>query len=137
MRRACSRTRHRRTTAFFSCRRWSNETRSGSFDHPRASGARPGDLEQEGVDGRDLAREDGAEPVIGPRFARARWRLSPGHDGVIVANLTSLTLAEARDGLRAKKFSAREITQAHVAAIERARNLNAFVLETPELALEM
>jgi aspartyl-tRNA(Asn)/glutamyl-tRNA(Gln) amidotransferase subunit A len=56
---------------------------------------------------------------------------------VIVANLTSLTLAEARDGLRAKKFSAREIAQAHVAAVERARNLNAFVLETPERALEM
>ena len=54
-----------------------------------------------------------------------------------MADLTSLTLAEARDGLRAKKFSAREITQAHVAAIERARNLNAFVLETPERALEM
>ena len=61
----------------------------------------------------------------------------PGHDGVIVADLTSLTLAEARDGLRAKKFSAREIAQAHVAAVERARDLNAFVLETPERALEM
>ncbi|GEM_PF-4362195 len=33
------------------------------------------------VDGRDFRREDGAEPVIGPRFARTRWRLSPGHDG--------------------------------------------------------
>ena len=54
-----------------------------------------------------------------------------------MTSLTSLTLAEARDGLRAKKFSAREIAQAHVAAVERARNLNAFVLETPERALEM
>jgi aspartyl-tRNA(Asn)/glutamyl-tRNA(Gln) amidotransferase subunit A len=54
-----------------------------------------------------------------------------------LADLTSLTLTEARDGLRAMKFSAREITRAHVAAIERARNLNAFVLETPERALEM
>ncbi len=34
----------------------------------------------QGVDGRDFRREDGAEPVIGPRFARTRWRLSPGHD---------------------------------------------------------
>ena len=54
-----------------------------------------------------------------------------------MTSLTALTLAEARDGLRAKKFSAREITQAHISAIERARNLNAFVVETPERALEM
>jgi aspartyl-tRNA(Asn)/glutamyl-tRNA(Gln) amidotransferase subunit A len=54
-----------------------------------------------------------------------------------LAELTSLSLAEARDGLRAKKFSAREIAAAHVAAIERARDLNAFVKETPEQALEM
>ena len=51
--------------------------------------------------------------------------------------LTSLTLAEARDGLRAKKFSARELAHAHVAAIEKARALNAYVLETPEKALAM
>ena len=51
--------------------------------------------------------------------------------------LTSLTLAEARDGLKAKKFSARELAQAHVAAIEKARSLNAYVLETPEKALAM
>jgi aspartyl-tRNA(Asn)/glutamyl-tRNA(Gln) amidotransferase subunit A len=51
--------------------------------------------------------------------------------------LTSLTLAEARDGLKAKKFSARELAQAHVAAIEKARALNAYVLETPEKALAM
>jgi aspartyl-tRNA(Asn)/glutamyl-tRNA(Gln) amidotransferase subunit A len=54
-----------------------------------------------------------------------------------MTSLTSLTLAEARDGLCAKKLSAREIAEAHVAAIERARDLNAFVLETPERALDM
>jgi aspartyl-tRNA(Asn)/glutamyl-tRNA(Gln) amidotransferase subunit A len=54
-----------------------------------------------------------------------------------MSKLTSLTLAEARDGLRAKKFSARELAQAHVAAIEKARALNAYVLETPEKALAM
>ncbi len=31
-------------------------------------------------DCRDFRREDGAEPVIGPRFVRARWRLLPGND---------------------------------------------------------
>ena len=54
-----------------------------------------------------------------------------------MTSLTSLTLSEARDGLRAKKFSAREIADAHIAAIERARGLNAFVLETPERARAM
>ena len=46
-------------------------------------------------------------------------------------------LAEARDGLKAKRFSARELTQAHVTAVERARALNAYILETPERALAM
>jgi aspartyl-tRNA(Asn)/glutamyl-tRNA(Gln) amidotransferase subunit A len=51
--------------------------------------------------------------------------------------LTSLTLAEARDGLAKKSFSAAELAAAHVAAIEKARALNAFVLETPERATAM
>ena len=54
-----------------------------------------------------------------------------------MTDLTSLTLADARDGLRGKKFSAREIADAHIAAIERARALNAYVLETPKRAREM
>jgi aspartyl-tRNA(Asn)/glutamyl-tRNA(Gln) amidotransferase subunit A len=54
-----------------------------------------------------------------------------------VTSLTACTLAEARDGLRAKKFSAREIVDAHLAAMESARSLNAFVLETPERARDM
>ena len=48
-----------------------------------------------------------------------------------MTDLTSLTLAQARDALRKKEFSAIELTDAHLAAIERARALNAFVLETP------
>ncbi len=54
-----------------------------------------------------------------------------------MTELTSLTLAEARDGLQAKKFSAAELAAAHVAAIEKARALNAYVLETPERAADM
>src|SRR6202042_2167283 len=54
-----------------------------------------------------------------------------------MSDLTALTLAQARDGLRAKQFSASELTDAHLAAMERARALNAFVLETPELARKM
>jgi aspartyl-tRNA(Asn)/glutamyl-tRNA(Gln) amidotransferase subunit A len=54
-----------------------------------------------------------------------------------VTELTSLTLAEARDGLRQKSFSATELADAHLAAIEAARGLNAYVLETPEVARTM
>ena len=53
-----------------------------------------------------------------------------------MTDLTRLTLAQARDGLRAKSFSAVELTQAFIAAIEKANpHLNAFVLPTPEHAL--
>ncbi len=54
-----------------------------------------------------------------------------------VTELTHLTIAEARDGLKAKTFSAAELAQAHLDAIEKARALNAYVLETPERALAM
>jgi aspartyl-tRNA(Asn)/glutamyl-tRNA(Gln) amidotransferase subunit A len=52
-------------------------------------------------------------------------------------SLTALTLAEARDGLAHKAFSARELTESHIAAVEAARPLNAFITETPEQALAM
>src|SRR5947199_9535886 len=51
--------------------------------------------------------------------------------------LTSLTIAEARDGLAKKSFTSRELTDAHLAAMEAARSLNAFVLETPDKARAM
>ncbi len=54
-----------------------------------------------------------------------------------VTDLTALSLSEARDGLKAKRFSATEITGAFISNIEAARQLNAYVLETPEHALEM
>ena len=54
-----------------------------------------------------------------------------------MTDLTSLTLAEARDGLERKTFTSVELTDAHLAAMERARVLNAYVLETPEQARAM
>src|SRR6201995_3370603 len=50
---------------------------------------------------------------------------------------TSMTLAEARDGLAKKDFTSLELTNAHIDAMEAARALNAFVLETPEQARAM
>src|SRR5580704_15687952 len=54
-----------------------------------------------------------------------------------MSDLTALTLAQARDGLRQKQFSATELVEAHLAAIAKAHALNAFVLETPDRAREM
>jgi aspartyl-tRNA(Asn)/glutamyl-tRNA(Gln) amidotransferase subunit A len=54
-----------------------------------------------------------------------------------MTDLTALTLAQARDCLRNKEFSAIELAEAHLAAMADARVLNAFVLETPERAREM
>ena len=51
--------------------------------------------------------------------------------------LTDLTIAEARAGLAAKRFSARELAAAHVEAMERAKDLNAYITPTPDRALEM
>ena len=53
-----------------------------------------------------------------------------------MTDLTSLTLTEARDGLKAKTFTATELAKAHIAALEQARVLNAYVLETPDQALK-
>jgi aspartyl-tRNA(Asn)/glutamyl-tRNA(Gln) amidotransferase subunit A len=54
-----------------------------------------------------------------------------------MSSLTALTLAEARAGLRAKEFSARELALAYIAAMEEIRPLNAFITETAERALLM
>ena len=50
--------------------------------------------------------------------------------------LTELTIVQARDGLAAREFSSEELTRAHLNAIEAARDLNLFITETPDLALE-
>ena len=54
-----------------------------------------------------------------------------------MTELTALTLAEARDGLEAGDFSARELTQSYVTAMETATELNAYIVDTPEQAFSM
>ncbi|MCP5368968.1 MAG: Asp-tRNA(Asn)/Glu-tRNA(Gln) amidotransferase subunit GatA [Hyphomicrobiales bacterium] len=53
-----------------------------------------------------------------------------------MAALTDLTIAAARDGLGAGDFTAEELARAHLDAMAAARDLNAFITETPEIALE-
>ena len=52
-----------------------------------------------------------------------------------MSDLTGLTVAQLRDGFRAGEFSAREIADQFVAAVEAGRALNAFIVETPEHAM--
>jgi len=54
-----------------------------------------------------------------------------------MSDLTKLTLKAALAGLKARDFSSVDITKAHIEAIEQARGLNAYVLETPDKALAM
>jgi aspartyl-tRNA(Asn)/glutamyl-tRNA(Gln) amidotransferase subunit A len=51
--------------------------------------------------------------------------------------LTSLTLKGAIDGLEKGDFTSVELTTAHIEAIEGARALNAFIVETPDQAIAM
>ena len=52
-----------------------------------------------------------------------------------MGGLTDLTLADARAALRGRKASSRELTQAHLDAMAKAKALNAYITETPETAL--
>lgn len=53
-----------------------------------------------------------------------------------MTDLTKLTITEALKGLKEKKFSAVELTKEYLNKMESSRELNAYVLETPEKALE-
>ncbi len=55
-----------------------------------------------------------------------------------MTDLTRLTIAEARDALARKDFTATELTEAYVAAIDAANDkFNAYVVTTPEQARAM
>ena len=52
-----------------------------------------------------------------------------------MTDLNKLTLTETLEGLKNKQFSATEVAQSYIKAMEDNRRLNAYVLETPEIAL--
>ena len=54
-----------------------------------------------------------------------------------MTELPDLTLAQARDALVGRQFTAVELTQSYLEAMRRARGLNCYVVETPERALAM
>ena len=53
-----------------------------------------------------------------------------------MTKLTDLNIATARDGLNKGDFSATELAEAYILAMEAGRDLNAYITETPEVALE-
>ena len=53
-----------------------------------------------------------------------------------MSELTEWSLADARAALAARRCSARELTQAYLDAIEKAQALNAYLLPTPDVALQ-
>ena len=53
-----------------------------------------------------------------------------------MSELTRLTISDARNRLRAGDFTATELTQACLDAIEGAGALGAFIHKTPEIALK-
>ena len=53
-----------------------------------------------------------------------------------MTNLTDLTVAAIRDGVAAGTFSAVEVAEAFNARVAAAQALNAFIVTTPEAALD-
>lgn len=54
-----------------------------------------------------------------------------------MTDLTDLTLSETLKGLAEKAFSSVEVTTAYLKKMEEKRHLNAYITETPEVALKM
>ena len=53
-----------------------------------------------------------------------------------MSDLVKLTVTQAKKALDDKKISSVELTKAYIAEMEKNRNLNAYVLETPDIALK-
>ncbi len=53
-----------------------------------------------------------------------------------MTDLTKLTMADALEALEKKDFSAQELTQAHIDAMDVQKGLNAYITPTPDLALK-
>jgi len=52
-----------------------------------------------------------------------------------MTDLTKMKIAEARDLMKKGDLSSRELTEAHIAAVDAADSLNAYIVKTPEIAL--
>src|SRR5262249_5586319 len=103
-------------------RRNSSRPHGGGLAGARLAAAQAGGQQQ----------QTGTPETSDPRRQRVCLRQSGP-----MTDLTSLALAGAGDRLRRRELSATELAGAHLAAMEQARALNAYVLETPERARAM
>lgn len=53
-----------------------------------------------------------------------------------MSSLLNLSMVEAVEGLKKKQFSATDLTKSYIQAMAETKNLNAYITETPELALK-
>lgn len=53
-----------------------------------------------------------------------------------MTNLTSLTISSAIEGLEKGEFTSKQLVESHIAEIEKQRGLNAYIVDTFELALK-
>ena len=53
-----------------------------------------------------------------------------------MTKLNEFCLYEAREGLENKNFTSKELVLDHIEAMESSRKLNAFITETPEIAIK-
>ena len=53
-----------------------------------------------------------------------------------MSDLTNLTITKALKGLENKDFSSVELTQAHIDAMAKYKDLNCYIVETPDIALK-
>ncbi len=54
----------------------------------------------------------------------------------MTSSMLNMTIAEAAKALKNKEFTSKELTQAHIGQMEKMRHLNAYITETPDLALK-
>src|SRR3546814_3788315 len=73
----------------------------------------------------------------GQRAGGGTRLLCGAEGGRVMSALTDLTIAGARDLLAKGEISARELTAAHIAAVEAARSLNAFITRSEEHTSEI
>lgn len=52
-----------------------------------------------------------------------------------MTDLTKMKIAEARDLMKKGDLSSRELTEAHIAAVDASDSLNAYIVKTPEIAM--
>ncbi len=54
-----------------------------------------------------------------------------------MTKLNNLTIAEAKSGLKNKDFSVKELVQAHLDSMQTHKDLNMYILETADIAMDM